>query len=157
MIDINRDPAREMRGLVNNEYLKPADLPDTQEFEIPIPIPVTVDYQITTYARHPRHDRELIATLLYTRLPLRFGALELDDNTVRRLDVVDVSKRDVTENGKRLFVNSITVRVSSEIAEETAVRYYPATQIGIVPPVTANEGGRPGAPTFVGVDVTVTD
>jgi hypothetical protein len=157
MIDINRDPAREMRGLVNNVYLRPAGLPVGQDFEIPIPIPVTVDYQITTYARHPRHDRELIATLLYTKLPLRFGILELDDNTVRRLDVVDVSKRDVTENGKRLFVNSITVRVSSEIAEETAVGYEPVSQIGIVPPVTENEGGRPGAPTFVGVDVTVTD
>lgn len=157
MVDINRDQSREMRGLVNPEYLTPADLPEGYGFEIPIPIPVNIDYQITTYARHPRHDRELIASLLYTRLPLRFGTLNLDDNTVRRLDVIDVSKRDVTENGKRLFVNAITVRVSSEIAEETAVQYKLVSQVDVNTPAPANQGGRPGEPTYVGLDLTVTD
>jgi hypothetical protein len=157
MVDINRDQAREMRGLVNNEYLKPADLPADYGFEIPIPIPVNIDYQVTTYSRHPRHDRELIASILYTRLPLRFGTLNLDDNTVRRLDVIDVSKRDVTENGKRLFVNAITVRVSSEIAEETAVQYKLVSQVDIVSPTSANQGERPGQPDYVGIDITVTN
>ena len=132
MIDVMRDTAREMRGLVVYDelgaYLAPDNVvdsednsipfdPETMGFEVEMPIPVMIDYQITTYARHPRHDRELLSQLLYSKLPLRFGQLSLDDNTVRRLEVMDVSKRDVTEQGKRMFVNAITVRVSSEIAQ----------------------------------------
>lgn len=132
MVDVMRDSDREMRGLVTYDelgaYLAPSSVvdennnsttfdPETMGFEVEMPIPVMIDYQITTYARHPRHDRELLSQLLYTRLPLRFGQLSLDDNTVRRLEVMDVSKRDVSEQGKRMFVNAVTVRVSSEIAQ----------------------------------------
>jgi hypothetical protein len=132
MIDVMRDTVREMRGTVVYDelgaYLAPDNVvdsednsipfdPETMGFEVEMPIPVMIDYQITTYARHPRHDRELLSQLLYSKLPLRFGQLSLDDNTVRRLEVMDVSKRDVTEQGKRMFVNAITVRVSSEIAQ----------------------------------------
>ena len=51
--------------------------------------------------------------------------------TVRRLDVLDVSKRDITEQGKRLFVNAITVRVSSEIAPETYRKLYKALTLNV--------------------------
>ncbi|NCX06095.1 MAG: hypothetical protein EBW68_10005 [Actinobacteria bacterium] len=68
---------------------------------------------------------------MYTRLPLRFGILEPDDGTVRRLDVLDISKRDVTEQGKRLFVNAFTVRVSSEIAPEIYNQVYKALQVSV--------------------------
>jgi hypothetical protein len=99
------------------------------------PIPVNIDYQITTYARQPRHDRQLLSQLLYTKIPLRFAVLETGPNTVygttRRLDVLDISKRDITEQGKRLFVNAITVRVSSEIAPETYNQVYKALQINV--------------------------
>jgi hypothetical protein len=70
-----------------------------------------------------------------TRLPLRFGTLEIGDNTVygtvRRLDVLDISKRDVTEQGKRLFVNAFTVRISSEIAPELYNKMYQALQVDV--------------------------
>lgn len=119
MIDINRDPQREMRGRTQAEYLKPADLPDNMGFEIDWPIPVNIDYQVTTFARHPRHDREMLATLLDGKLALRFGIIELEDGTTRRFDVLGVAKRDMVEAGKRLFMNAITVRISSEIAQGT--------------------------------------
>lgn len=124
MIDIERDPSREMRGKTAPEYLRPANLPENKGFEIDIPIPVNIDYQITTYARHPRHDRAIISQLLWEKLPIRFGVLELNDGTVRRLDVVGVSKRDVTEQAKRLFVNAITVRVSSEVVQGQLFELY---------------------------------
>ena len=116
MIDVQRAADREMRGKTSAEYLRPVTLqPEGDEepipFETDFPIPVNLDYQITTYSRHPRHDRELLTKVLYDRLPFRFGTLDLDDNTVRRLDVLDVTKRDVTEQARRLFVNAITVRV----------------------------------------------
>ena len=61
---------------------------------------------------------------MYERLPFRFGTLNCEDNTVRRLDVLDVAKRDVTEQAKRLFVNAITVRISSEIPQGLFKQLY---------------------------------
>ena len=75
MIDITKDASREMRGIVNPDYLKPDNL-EADTYEVDIPIPVNIDYQITTYSRHPRHDREIISQLLYSKMPLRMGNLE---------------------------------------------------------------------------------
>lgn len=145
MIDIAEDFARAHRGRVKPAYMTdPTTGPDgesqydseTQDWEINFPIPVNIDYQVTTYSRQPRHDREILAQLLYKKLPLRFATLETDDNTVRRLDVLDISKRDVTEQAKRLFVNAITVRVSSEIAPETFNKIYKALQVTVTGPTT---------------------
>ena len=140
MIDISEAFERSMRGIVKPAYLQDPTTgpdnaddydPETQDWEIHMPIPVNIDYQITTYARQPRHDRQILAQLLYTKIPLRFAVLEPNDGTVRRLDVLDVSKRDITESGKRLFVNAITVRVSSEIAPETYNKLYKALEINV--------------------------
>jgi hypothetical protein len=139
MIDLAEDFARAMRGRVKPNYISdPATIdgdaefdPETQNWDINFPIPVNIDYQITTYARQPRHDREILAQILYTKIPLRFAVLETNDNTVRRLDVLDVSKRDITEQGKRLFVNAFTVRVSSEIAPELYNKLYKALTLDV--------------------------
>lgn len=152
MIDLAEDFARSMRGRVQPVYISdPATIDgdadfdsETQGWDINFPIPVNIDYQITTYSRQPRHDREILAQLLYTRLPLRFGTLDTGANnatgTTRRLDVLDVSKRDVTEQGKRLFVNAFTVRVSSEIAPETYNKMYKALQLNVTgPSVTGSQ------------------
>lgn len=137
MIDIAEDFQRAMRGRVKPAYYEdPTTIgtdteydSDIHDWEINMPIPVNIDYQVTTYARQPRHDREILAQLLYKKLPLRFATLETDDNTVRRLDILDISKRDVTESGKRLFVNAITLRVSSEISPETFNKMYKVLQV----------------------------
>ena len=143
MIDIAEDISRAHRGKVNPGYY--AD-PETIGVDTPwdptlhgkdmnFPIPVNIDYQITTYARQPRHDREVLAQLLYTKIPLRFAVLNTGPNTAsgttRRLDVLDISKRDVTEQGKRLFVNAITVRVSSEIAPSTFNKFYKVQELNV--------------------------
>ena len=133
LIDINRDMDREMRGKTDASYLVPDNMTinSGEFFETDLPIPVSLDYQITAYSRNPVHDRTLMAQLLQSKLPFRFGYLEIveksvtssgtttNTNTLRRLDVMDVSKRDMTESGKRLFMNAVTVRVSSEIPQET--------------------------------------
>jgi hypothetical protein len=51
------------------------------------------------------------------RIPLRYGLLIVpEDKTVRRLDFLGFTKKDTTdENGKRLFSNAYTVRISAEI------------------------------------------
>jgi hypothetical protein len=162
MIDISRDPAREMRGKTSAAYLE-SRLSETfdsenQGWEIDLPIPVNIDYQITTYARQPRHDRMLVAQLMAEKLPIRMGILELDDGTVRRLDVMDVAKRDITENQKRLFVNAVTVRVSSEVVQGVLSEFQKVATVQITEPVGDNAGGRFGDPTFVGFEpITITE
>jgi hypothetical protein len=138
MIDISEDIPRAMRGRVKPAYLADPETnynSETENWDINWPIPVNIDYQITTYSRQPRHDRQMLSQLLYTKIPLRFGVLNTGPNTVygttRRLDVLDISKRDITEQGKRLFVNAITVRVSSEIAPETYNQVYKALQVNV--------------------------
>jgi hypothetical protein len=139
MIDVSRDPMREMRGKVSPRYLEEAaklqlgllENEELDDWEIDTPIPVNIDYQITTYSRHPRHDRELLAKVLYEKLPFRFGTLDCDDNTVRRLDVLDVAKRDITEQAKRLFVNAVTVRVSSEIPQGLFKQLYKVLTVSL--------------------------
>jgi hypothetical protein len=128
MIDIQRDAEREMRGRITGStelfgYLGPTETSDLG-WDIDLPVPVNIVYQITTYARQPRHDRQLLATLLTDKLTLRFAQLSLNDNTVRRLEVLDVAKRDSVEQAKRLFINAITVRVSSEIVQSTYLQYH---------------------------------
>ena len=167
MIDISEDIMRAMRGLVKPNYLPNPDStsdgtvydPENQNWYIHWPIPVNIDYQITTYCRQPRHDRELLAQIMYNKIPLRFAVLEVDNNdaqgTIRRLDVLDISKRDVTEQGKRLFVNSFTVRVSSEISPEVYKTVYKALEVD----VTGVTGSTPQGgthPPFTAIDSFIT-
>lgn len=157
MIDINRDTEREMRGIVddntpNADYLSPTDVPTNTGWQLHMPIPVNIDYQITTYARHPRHDRELLAQVVYSKLPLRFGSLVLDDGTVRRLDVMNVSKRDVTEQAKRLFVNAVTVRVSSELVQDTVQSLYKVLSVHQDALESQYAGGTVRQPQFTGLN-----
>ena len=162
MIDIAEDFTRAMRGKVRPAYIQnPTNMVDAAQgvqqvtfdtdehaWEIDYPIPVNLDYQITTYSRQPRHDRQILAQLLYTKIPLRYAVLLTGPNTVygthRRLDVLDISKRDVSENGKRLFVNAITVRISSEIARETFTKLYKAQELSITG-VTDSDGNTDGS------------
>jgi hypothetical protein len=131
MIDIQRDNTREMRGYGTAPGY--TNLASPQNYNHHLPIPVFIDYQVTSYARHPRHDREIISQLMGYKLPIRFGTLEVVEkttvsgsdtlvtSTMRRLDVMAISKRDITEQAKRLFVNAITVRISSELPVETYI------------------------------------
>ena len=131
MIDLREDPSRAMRGIVSPYYLQPIDLESNEGFSTHMPVPVNIDYQITTYSRHPRHDREILSQLLHGPLTLRFGTLKVEDGTARRLDVVNIAKRDVTEQAKRLFVNAITVRISSEIPQDAIDRFTKVNSVAI--------------------------
>jgi hypothetical protein len=83
-------------------------------------------YQVTTYARQPRHDRQLIAAVYNNdRLPFRFGSLYIpEDSTIRRLDMLGFVKRDTTESSKRLFSNVYNIRVSAEVLPSVLTQLY---------------------------------
>jgi hypothetical protein len=82
-----------------------------------MPTPVDLDYQISTWARNPRHDRQILQQMITGgRTMLRNGLLYDGDHKIHRLDVLGHMKRDRTEEGgKRLFNNVFRVRVSSEV------------------------------------------
>lgn len=122
LIDISEAKDRAHRGRANPEYDRPAGV-DPDRWDTDYPIPINLDYQITTWARQPRHDRQILTALLNGKTPLRFGVLTPDDGTVRRLDVLEVTKRDTTEADKRLFKNAITVRISSELPPISSEAY----------------------------------
>jgi hypothetical protein len=81
-----------------------------------MPTPVDLHYQIGTWARNPRHDREILrACIMGGRTSLRAGVLGTADGFLRRLDYLGHVKRDREEGGKRLFNNVFRVRISSEV------------------------------------------
>jgi hypothetical protein len=163
MVDIQRDTQREMRGITNAEYLKPNNfgIDGATEFSVDLPIPVNIDYQITTYSRHPRHDREILSQMLTSRLQ-RFGYLEIVENTVtsgntetvtstfRRMDLINVAKRDSnSEQAKRLFVNAFSVRVSSEVVQSAYRAIYKVLEVHVDMPSGGRENHFDGIGEFV--------
>ena len=115
LIDIVEERERENKGIIQIPYT-PEGYTSGTVYKTEVPIPVAIDYQVTSYARQPLHDRGIITALLTNILPFRYGTLEIpEDKTIRRLELLGYNKRDTTEQGKRLFVNVFTIRVSSEI------------------------------------------
>ena len=126
LVDIIEEKDRSNRGVVTLSYT-PEGANSSVKYKTEIPIPVAIDYQVTSYSRQPLHDRAIISALLTNILPFRFGTLEIpEDKTLRRLELLGYTKRDTTEQGKRLYVNVFTIRVSSEILPSTLVAYSPA-------------------------------
>lgn len=122
LIDLQEAQDRSMRGTMTLEkmgyvpegFTAPANGSYKQLDNYPIPY--NLDYQITTYARQPRHDRQILATLITSVLPSRYRSLYIpEDDTVRFMYVLQQMKRDRTEQDRRLFCNIFNVRVHSEI------------------------------------------
>lgn len=116
---IERDPERESRGIIElsalPEDLDPADGP----FFADVPVPFNIDYQVILYTRFVQHRTLLLAQLAaFDYLPERFGYLQIpEDDTIRRLDLLGGpelnSGRD--SNDKRLFTAVYRIRVSTEL------------------------------------------
>ena len=125
LVGIKEDTARAHRGYVPMTYTPEGVDPDV-DHNVNFPIPVDLLYQVSTWSRQPRHDRQIIASLFGPgRLPFRFGQLAIpEDGTNRRLDMLGFSKRDTTENGKRLFNNVYNIRISAELFPDLLVRMY---------------------------------
>jgi hypothetical protein len=131
LIDVSEAVERAHRGAIDLSYA-PEGSNLTKKYSGEWPIPINLDYQISTYARQPRHDRQIISQLLNGPLRMRFATLEIDaDNSFRRLDFLGFSKRDTTENGKRLFVNVFNVRISSELIPGEIYELNPVTNVDL--------------------------
>jgi len=89
LVSVTEDTTRAHRGYVPLTYT-PEGVDTTNITHTNFPIPVDLVYQVATWSRQPRHDRQLIAALYSPgRLPLRFGQLPIpEDGTNRRVDVL---------------------------------------------------------------------
>jgi len=96
--------------------------PDANYFVTDQFVPVNLMYQISTYCRSQRHDRQLTAAMLRYVFPFRRGFIEIpEDGTIRRCDILDWRSADLLdqESGfkKRIFRKVITVQINAEIPQ----------------------------------------
>lgn len=141
LIDVREATERSMRGQAMLGYL-----PDGGDFDVPLPyearsypIPYDLDYQVTTYARQPRHDRAIIRALLQDKFGSRMHSLYIPaDDTSRSMFLMGSQKRDKTEQNRRLFSNAYTVRVYSELlptdVQNLAGSGYPVHSVHVAYP-----------------------
>lgn len=122
-----RDVEREHRGYTTygdtaNAYSPPGMPVGGGKTELPVPF--QLQYQVTQWARYNRHDRQIMTSLLTTRLEPRFGYLEMvptleapDDFSVRRMDLLSGPTPGDTRDaeGKRVFRKMYSVGISSEL------------------------------------------
>jgi len=88
-------------------------------FEYEVPAAWDLMYQITSYSRHPRHDRAIISHLLNNDFVANRGFLPVPNElgteiSYRHIILENFAKRDTVEDGRRLFRNVFTVLVTSE-------------------------------------------
>ena len=116
-----------------------------------MPTPIDLDYQISTWARNPRHDRQILQQLITGgRTQVRGGLLHTADKRIRRLDYLGHVKRDLVESGKRLHTNHFRIRVSSQVP------YHPILpqRVNLCPPeASGNNYGIVGPVTSVHLDM----
>lgn len=122
LVDVIKAGHREHSGSPFELDYKPHNFEDTLTGAIVAddwPTPYDLYYTITTWAKDPRHDRQLLTRILGDRAlaPHRMGYLEIpEDETVRRLEVIsmnDFTGRD--SNNDVEYRRALTLRVESEL------------------------------------------
>ena len=106
---------------------------DNVMYRYSVPLPYDLLYQITSYARDPRHDRAIIMQMLQKKFPSQTGSLPVPNElgtevAYRHMFLDGFLKRDTIEEGRRLFRNTFTVRVISEMTPENAENAFTLTQ-----------------------------
>lgn len=98
--------------------------------------PTTYDlfYQVSSFSRHPRHDRSIMFSMLNQKIPGKYGHLLVpQDNGVgtvaRHMFLEGFVKRDSIEDGRRLFRNVFSIRVVSEMSPSQAALATPQVEV----------------------------
>jgi hypothetical protein len=123
LIDIVPANDRQHSGVMYDIDNNGTRTPDDFMYKYDIPVAYDLIYQVTSYARHPRHDRALMFQLL-NKFPSKFGKLavpnQLGTETGYRSMFLDgFVKRDAVEGetgNRRLLRNALSVRVVSEMS-----------------------------------------
>jgi hypothetical protein len=128
LIDISPANERQTSGrLADGNYLGTAVPVQNHYYTYDVPVAYDLVYQITTYARNPRHDRAIMFQML-DKFPSKYGYLvvpeQVGSNTTSRSMFLDgFAKRDAVEGetgNRRLLRNIYTVRVISQMLPAAA-------------------------------------
>jgi hypothetical protein len=138
---------REHRGWVEvgYRYLQdiPLDDPTGHPVMIDYPIPMDLDYTLTASARINQHISQMSGALALGRLHPRFAQVTCPGGTVRRLQILGVTRANGMEADKRLFRQVYQVRISTEIEPSIALAVPRVRQIvtHVVNHVTSGSDG----------------
>ena len=136
LIDIIPANNRQTSGVMyDGDYQGTIAPTGDNSYSYDVPIAYDLVYQVTSYARHPRHDRALMVQLL-NKFPSKFGKLavpnQLGTETAYRSMFLDgFVKRDTADSetgNRRLLRNTLTVRVVSEMSPQVASQLIPAVE-----------------------------
>ena len=97
------------------------------EYTYLTPVAYDLVYQVTSYSRHPRHDRALIFQLM-NKFPSKYGHLIVPnqlgtENSSRSMFLDGFVKRDAVDSetgNRRLLRNVLSIRVLSEMTPQQA-------------------------------------
>lgn len=150
LMSVRNAVERQMSGnIYDGDYSGTINPVTNRYYTYEVPVAYDLMYQITTYSRHPRHDRAIIFQLSQLFPGMR-GHLpvpnDLGTHTAYRhmfLESTMKSDRAEGENGnKRLLRNIYTVRVISEMTPPSAApTYIPGVTV-----VKVNQEGVPSVP-----------
>jgi hypothetical protein len=144
LLDIVHATDRQHSGVVYDSDLQgTAPIVGSKLYSYEYPVAYDLVYQVTSFSRHPRHDRAL-ATQLLRKFPGHRGFLPVPNDmgtstAYRHMFMDNFTKLDRAEgeNGnKRLLRNIYTLRVVSEMTPDTA-----QTAIDAVTSVSINSNG----------------
>ena len=85
-------------------------------------LPIDLVYQVSTYCRSQRHDRELTSGILRGVFPFRNSFILIpEDGTSRRCDLLSWRSADILDQEagykKRIFRKVYTIQINSEIPQ----------------------------------------
>jgi hypothetical protein len=128
LIDIMPANERQTYGFITDTDNLGTVTPDANyAYTNQIPVAYDIIYQITSFSRHPRHDRSIIYQLM-TKFPSKYSRLKVftpdgTGFTIRSMFVDGFVKRDTVEGetgNRRLLRNVYTVRVVSQMTPDVA-------------------------------------
>ena len=128
LIDIMPGNERQTYGyMVDNDNRGTQTPVDGYSYTYITPVAYDLVYQVTSYSRHPRHDRALMYQLL-NKFPSKYGYLIVPnqlgtENSSRSMFLDGFVKRDAVEGetgNRRLLRNVLSIRVLSEMTPAQA-------------------------------------
>lgn len=136
LIDINPANDRQNSGVMyDSNYNGTVTAAVGSLYRYDMPVAYDLVYQVTSYARHPRHDRALMMQLL-NKFPSKYGKLAVPnyigtETGYRSMFLDGFVKRDAVDGetgNRRLLRNALSVRVVSEMTPTLAASLIPLTE-----------------------------
>lgn len=148
LIDIVPANDRQHQGYITDTDNRGTIVPvSNRVYTYEIPVAYDLVYQVTSYTRHPRHDRAVQFQLL-NKFPSKYGKLAVPDQLgtstgYRSMFLDGFVKRDAVDgetSNRRTLRNVLTVRVISEMTPtqaasiKTVQEVQLTTNIPLIPP-----------------------